>query len=88
MIHFAPKYVPFLSSNEVSVSEEVLIYYNHCHPNCFVCRLQLATLHINENSGQAVRCDGTKRFDIIFPKFKRGGYIVLKIKTEATYCIL
>ena len=74
----------------MSVSEEVLIYYNHCHPNFFVCRVQLATLHFNENSGrdQVVRCDGTKRFDIIFPKFKRGGYIVRKIKTEATYGIL
>lgn len=50
-------------------------------------RLQLAALHFNENSNrsQAVTKQGAKRYDIVFPKYKKGGYIVKKILLNATY---
>ena len=49
--------------------------------------LQLATLHLNENSGhaQAVTKQGSKSFDVIFPKDKKGGYVVQKVLVDATY---
>ena len=49
--------------------------------------LQLAALHFNENSSrdQAVTHDGKERYDINFPKYKKGGYIVRKVTVEATY---
>ena len=50
-------------------------------------RLQLAALHFNENSSreQAVTKDGKERYNINFPKFKKGGYIVRKVKVEPTH---
>ena len=50
-------------------------------------RLQLAALHYNNNSdkGQAITKKGEERFSISFPKYKKGGYIVRKIKTASTY---
>ena len=50
-------------------------------------RLQLAALHFNENScrDHALTADGQERYDINFPKFKKGGYIVRKVAVEATY---
>jgi hypothetical protein len=51
------------------------------------CRLQtLACLHYNENTmrDQAVTKDGQKRYDVVFPKFKKGGYTVRGIKTRCT----
>lgn len=53
----------------------------------FIFRLQLAALHFNENSGraQAVTKQGSKRFDVIFPKYKKGGYVVRKVLVNATY---
>ena len=43
-----------------------------------ILRLQLAALHFNENSGrgQALTKQGSKRFDVVFPKYKKGGYVV------------
>ena len=54
----------------------------------FLLRLQLAALHFNENSSrqQAVTRCGEKRYSIMFPKFKKGGYIVRKVTVEPTYC--
>jgi hypothetical protein len=34
---------------------------------------------------QAVTKDGQKRYDVVFPKFKKGGYTVRGIKTRCTY---
>ena len=53
----------------------------------FVYRLQLAALHFNENVNrtQAVTKQGTRRYDVVFPKYRKGGYIVKKILVNATY---
>ncbi len=50
-------------------------------------RLLLAALHYNENRhrSQATTRDGTLRYAIKFPKFKKGGYCVRKVKCESTY---
>ena len=52
-----------------------------------LCRLQLAALHFNENTNrnQAATKQGTKRYDVVFPKYKKGGYVVKKILVNATY---
>lgn len=49
--------------------------------------MQLAALHFNENSGraQAVTKQGSKRYDVTFPKYKKGGYVVRKVLVNATY---
>lgn len=38
-------------------------------------RLMLAALHFNENGmrEQATTKEGKKRYDVVFPKFKKGG---------------
>ena len=53
---------------------------------CYMTRLQLAALHFNENSSrdQAVTKEGKERY-ILFPKFKKGGYIVRKLTVDPTY---
>ena len=60
--------------------------FTTCFTISFI-RLQLAALHFNENSSceQAITHDGKERYDINFPKFKKGGYIVRKVTVEATY---
>ena len=52
-----------------------------------LCRLLLAALHYNENSQrqQATTADGRLRFCIKYPKFKKGGYSVRKIKCDSTH---
>ena len=49
-------------------------------------RITLACLHYNENTmrDQAVTKDGQKRYDVVFPKFKKGGYTARGIKTRCT----
>lgn len=56
--------------------------YNH------VFRVQLAALHFNENSNraQATTQQGEERYDVVFPKYKKGGYVVRKITVDPTYC--
>ena len=51
------------------------------------CRLELAALHYNENGGrsQARTKDGKLQFKIRYPKYKKGGYIVQRRQTAATY---
>ena len=53
----------------------------------FTCRLQIATLHFNENScrKQAVTKEGKESYEIVFPKYKKGGYITRKITVDPTY---
>lgn len=50
-------------------------------------RIQLAALHFNENSSrdQAVTKGGDRRFDIVFPKYKKGGHVVKKVTKDPTY---
>ena len=52
-----------------------------------IFRLALAALHFNENSSreQAVTASGEERFDILFPKYKKGGHIVRKVTVNPTY---
>ena len=44
-------------------------------------------LHFNENSNgaQATTKQGEGRYDIIFLKYKKGGYTVRKVTEDATY---
>ena len=41
--------------------------------------MQLAALHFNENTNrkQAVTKQGTKRYNVAFPKYKKGGYNIM-----------
>ena len=50
-------------------------------------RIQLAALHFNENANreQAVSQAGEPRYDLVFPKYKKGGYVVKKITKDPTY---
>ena len=50
-------------------------------------RLQLAALYFNENSNckQLVTRDGQEQYDIVFPKYKKGGYVVRKVLETPTY---
>ena len=54
---------------------------------CLHFRLKLAALHFNENSNreQALTIKGEERYDIVFPKYKYGGYIVRKVLKDPTY---
>ncbi|XP_070567634.1 uncharacterized protein [Ptychodera flava] len=47
----------------------------------------LAGLHYNENNDRphAVNEEGQFQYTIVFPKYKKGGYIVRAVKTKATY---
>ena len=51
------------------------------------CRVKIAALHYNENAGrpQHVTSEGTPSFQIRYPKYKKGGYIVRKILEDKTY---
>ena len=50
-------------------------------------RLLLAALHYNNNSSkqQAVTKAGEEQYSILFPKYKKGGYIVRKVMKESSY---
>ena len=52
-----------------------------------LCRTLLAVLHFNENANRkkAITKDGQDRFEIVFPKFKKGGYVVKCIIEKPTY---
>lgn len=62
---------------------------NHIATHCtfIYLRLRLAALHFNENSGRAhaVTKQGNKCYDIAYPKYKQGGYVVRKVLVDATY---
>ena len=51
------------------------------------CHSMLAALHYNENCGrrQAKNLQGRPLFKIVFPKYKKGGYIVRKVLSKPTY---
>lgn len=94
IIHFAPKYVPFsyhgMNCRWVDLATFHSIYLAKIS-FLFVClfpiRLALACLHFNENASrkQAVTLQGEERYDILFPKYKKGGHIVRKVTVNPTY---
>ena len=45
----------------------------------FLFRLQIAILHFNENSDREQATDDSERFNIAFPKYKKGEHTVKKI---------
>ena len=49
-------------------------------------RLYLAALHYNENCKrqQATRLDGVPKYDIVFPKYKKG-HVVKKVLEDQTF---
>ena len=61
--------------------QSTTICYHSCH-----FRLYLATLRFNENAErtQAKTAAGELRYQIKFPKAKRGGHVVSIVKTEYT----
>lgn len=67
---------------------------NHFSPKMYYfspigmeCRVKVAALHYNENAGrdQHVTSSGSKAFQIRYPKYKKGGYIVRKVLKCKTY---
>ena len=51
-------------------------------------RLLFAALHYNNNNSskqQAVTKAGEEQYPILFPKYKKGGYIVRKVMKESSY---
>jgi hypothetical protein len=44
-------------------------------------------LHFNENANrqQVHTLEGEERFEVLFPKFKAGGYVVKKVKVDPTF---
>ncbi|XP_064636950.1 uncharacterized protein LOC135493502 [Lineus longissimus] len=50
-------------------------------------RVYLAALHYNENAGRAKATtnDGAARYNVAYPKYKKGSYTVKKILTNCTY---
>lgn len=53
----------------------------------FLYRIRLAALHFNENSSreQATTVAGKLQYSIVFPKHKKGGYVVKKVTKDPTY---
>ena len=50
-------------------------------------RLHLAALHYNENCKRehAKTMDGVPKYDITFPKYKKGGHVIKKVLEEQTF---
>ena len=83
IIHYAPK------STALSYQGMKCRYktYTATEYTCTLFRLQIAALHFNENvnRSQAVTKDGADRYDVVYPKYKKGGYIVRKVTVAPTY---
>lgn len=89
IIQFAPKSHAFsymgMLCRYVAISHctyirSIMYYVN-------ACRQQLAALHFNENAArkQATTSTGESRYDIVFPKYKKGGYVVKKVIEDPTF---
>ena len=78
---YAPKHTSFSYLGMMSRFVELCM---HATGNVSLHRLYLAALHYNYNSNrkQAVTKKGKKRFSMLFPKYKKGGHIVRKIKNN------
>ena len=52
-----------------------------------LCRLKLAALHFNENNNleQATTKDGSLRWKIVYPKYKKGEAVAKKVKVDSTF---
>jgi hypothetical protein len=49
-------------------------------------RTTLAILHFNENVDRAAKMkDGHMRYNVVFPKYRNGAFIVKKVKEPPTY---
>ncbi|XP_061193060.1 uncharacterized protein LOC133201277 [Saccostrea echinata] len=89
------KDVPKLSpGSQTAALEGFHAVVNHFAPKMIgfsyhgmLSRLILAALHFNENGmrEQATTKEGKKRFDVVFPKYKKGEYTVREVKVECTY---
>ena len=83
----------FICWNEVQVNHFTLFYKSLSkriiclHNFTLDYNRSLASLHFNENSNldQEVTKKGQQRYDIIFLKYKKGGYVVRKVKQAPTY---
>ena len=57
--------------------------------NLFICffRITVAALHFNEQGmrEQATTEDGDKRYSVVFPMYKKGGYTIREVKVGCTY---
>ena len=67
-----------------------LLWSYFCKNDCYYLPLYNFagwSWHFNENSNcdQAVTKQGKEQFDIVFPKYKKGGYIVRKVTVYQTY---
>ena len=51
------------------------------------CRLLLAALHYNHNANRetARRSDGTEKYCVRYPRFRKGAHVVRPIKEAASY---
>ena len=93
--HFAPKSTAFsyhgMECRYIYPFNGTYMYrHNYVTLRCHVSsRIQLAALHFNENANreQAMTKAGEHRFNIVFPKYKKGGYIVRKVTKDPTYGI-
>ena len=71
----------------MQVHEKSIYLSSHIYQHCIHTRLQLAALHFNENAcrDQAITKKGEGRYDILFPKYKKGGHIVRNVTVDPTY---
>jgi hypothetical protein len=86
VIQFAAKNVVY--GFAAMEARSVLTMNTHCPNNIRIfSRLQLTALHYNSNAerGQAKTKDGKDRWTVYYPKFKKGGYSVWRVKEGAIF---
>ncbi|KAJ8018711.1 hypothetical protein HOLleu_43144 [Holothuria leucospilota] len=82
---------PSHQTSNVEGFHSVVIHFapksTHFSYRTMISRLQLAALHYNENASrpQAVTREGQERYNLKFPKYKKGQATVSKVLTNATY---
>lgn len=84
VLQFASKHTAFsylgMLSRYIIIVISIMAYH-------IFYRLQLSVLHYNCNSAKeyAVTKSGHERYCVTYPKYKKGGYIVRKIKNSSKY---